>query len=100
MSSRTRLIASEERPTLDQSVEFRRWLDNKRADAARASDRLQTEIETLLAELDGKRIEQREQDEIVSRCDAALTIDVKASRPAPKLTPRETPVTDELGGQT
>lgn len=84
------------RTTLDQSVEFRRWIDNKRADAQRSSDRIQAEIETLLAELDSKRTEQREQDEIVTRCDAALTIDMKANRPAPKLTTRDTPVADEL----
>lgn len=97
--SRTRLIASEDRPNLDQSVEFKRWIGERRADAARASERIQSEIETLLAELDAKRIEQKEQDEIVQRCDAATTLDLKANRPAPKLTTRETPVTDEIGRQ-
>lgn len=84
------------RTALDQSVEFRRWLDNKRADAVRASDRIGTEIDTLMAELDTKRIERREQDEIVARCDAALTIDLSAKRPAPKLTAHENPVADAL----
>lgn len=86
------------RTSLDQSVEFRRWLDNKRADAVRASDRIGTEIDTLMAELDTKRVEQRELDEIIARCDAALTIDLSAKRQAPALTTRENPVKDALEG--
>lgn len=76
------------RENLDQSVEFRRFLTGKKSDASHESEKLEHEIETLLAEIDSKRKEQGEQDDIVARCDAALTIDVTPNRPAPQLSPK------------
>lgn len=75
------------RPYLDQSVEFRRFLQNKKADAMRSRDELAGRAETLEAEIRSIMQEIGEADDIILRCEAALTLEQKPRQP-PQITER------------
>ena len=95
------------REYLDQSDDFRIFLENKRLDAIRAADDLAAEITTLETQaqrirddaaaeiqrldvdIDARALRRAEQVEIIARCDGALGVDLKAVRPAPTLTERK-----------
>lgn len=79
---------TDDRPGLAQDREFLRFLQERMADEQREADRLQNEIETLLAQVDVKRREQDERLNIVAACAAGIAINDKAQRPAPTLAPR------------
>lgn len=78
---------TDDRPGLAQDREFLRFLQERMADEQREADRLQNEIETLLAQADVKRREQDERLNIVAACAAGIAINDKAQRPAPTLAP-------------
>lgn len=94
------------REYLDQSDDFRVFLENKRLDAIRAAEDLANEITGLETQaqrirddaaaeirrldidIDARALRRAEQVEIIARCDGALGVDLKAGRPAPTLTER------------
>lgn len=69
---------------LRQDIEFMRYMTERRADAEREADRCQHEIDTMMASIEAKRLEQDEYLRIVDACSAAGA--VIEGRPAPKLT--------------
>lgn len=87
----------EERSNLANDVEFLRFLEQRKADAQRECDRLQSEIETHLEQVTAKRQEQGEYMTIVEACAAGLGVTDRSNRPAPTLTQREPdpPVLDQ-----
>lgn len=92
MMSNRRQLDSTTRENLAQDQEFLRFLQERKADAQRDADRLQSEIETLMCQVDSKRREQAEHLNIVMACDGGLA---KQTRPAPSLTPRVAAMTIE-----
>lgn len=90
---------TDERSALAMDREFIRFMTERQADEQREADRLQHEIETLLAQADAKRQEQTERLNIVAACAAGIAINDKASRPAPVLAARDNPVTEALEQQ-
>ncbi len=77
----------EERSNLANDVEFLRFLEQRKADAQRESDRLQSEIETHLEQVSAKQREQGEYLTIVDACTAGLGVADRSNRPAPTLSP-------------
>ncbi len=84
-----RMLNDTSREALAQDVEFNRFLQERSADAQRDADRLQSEIETLMMQLDSKRREQGEHLNIVEACQGGLS---RTTRPAPKLVPKDDPL--------
>lgn len=78
---------SDNRTNLAQDQEFYRFLQRRRADCQNEADRLQSEIETLMAQVDAKRQEQSEYLNIVLACDGGLGLVDKTNRPAPTFSP-------------
>lgn len=90
-----RQIEGTTRESLQQDVEFLRFLAERQADAQRDADRCQTEVDTWMEMIDSKRREQAENLRIVEACVAGLAINNRINRPAPQLTPKpEEPVID------
>lgn len=78
---------SDTRPSVPQDQAFQRVLTERRADAQRDADRLQSEIDALLEQVDSKRREQAEHLNVVDACDRGLDVRARASRPTPQLAP-------------
>lgn len=76
------------RPSVPQDLAFQRFLTERRADAQRDADRLQSEIDQLLEQVDSKRREQAEHLNILDACEGGMTVHAKANRPAPTITTR------------
>lgn len=88
MTSRRSLTnQGDDRSTLAHDVEFLRFLQERLADSQREADRCQHEVDTLMAQVDGKRREQAEHLNIVDVCTAGLKIADKSTRPASVLAP-------------
>lgn len=88
MPSRSINQPSESRTALAQDVEFVRFLNERLADSQRDADRCQSDIETLMAQVEAKRREQGEHLNIADACRAGIQIADRSLRPAPQLTPR------------
>lgn len=80
---------SDERSTLAHDAEFLRFLGERLADEQREADRLQSEIDGLMAQVDSKHREQSERLNIVDACRAGIELTGNANRHAPQITTRD-----------
>lgn len=81
--------STEDRPALQQDVEFIRFLTERLADAQRDADRCQSDIDTWMAQIDSKRREQAEHLKIAEACTAGIGINDRSLRPAPQILEHE-----------
>lgn len=77
-----------ERGHLTTSSEFTSAVSQWRTEAQRRKADLETEVERFEAEIQSRLALIADEQEILARCEAALTIDLRANRPAPTLEER------------
>lgn len=63
-------------PRITTSSEFREFILQRKREAERRKEDLLTEVERLNTEVDARHIEVEEENDIIMRCDAALTIEL------------------------
>lgn len=79
----------QQRPYLSESADFRTYVQQKRVAAQRASDDLDAEIDRLQVEIEARLTRRMEQQEILARCEAALTLEVPVTRQPPVISRHE-----------